>query len=405
MTRHQLVITALAVGLAALFLGWVLGRSGDGEARTAGSAPATSVAPTVTPSTSTVTGDTLPAAELPSTTRPRPSTTTTLPPAWAELTVDIDARLADRTDRIVATGPDGLLLELDLGTGRLRSLDLDRIRSASGNPVVAGADWIMVRPDDGSSWQVFLGDSAEPEPFGVDDPWSTVWQYGTDTFWTMQYSPVPDLQRIVEVGLDARTTGREIDAGGYWPTRSDVAGGVIVGDESVGMFVADVAGSARLPGRPLALGRSHMVLLACGVTVDDCGLRVLDRATGELRPVPESPSGEPRDARLYGGWWGVSSGVPEVTDDGTAALVAVATDFGSAIAVIDLVTGAEVQFDAPDPSTTFVVPVAAWSSDERFAYVNDSGVLTAFDRETGESFPVVPGDDLPWIGTLTVRPA
>src|SRR5690606_26638359 len=103
-----------------------LGRGDDGVAGTVDSAPVTTRGPNTTVAGSVLPGDTLPPASAPTinndtTTRPRATTTTTLPSIWQESTVEIDPRLADSTDRLVVATVDSLI-EVDLATGSTRTL-------------------------------------------------------------------------------------------------------------------------------------------------------------------------------------------------------------------------------------------------------------------------------------------
>jgi hypothetical protein len=225
-----------------------------------------------------------------------------------------------------------------------------------------------------------------------------LWQYGTDRFWTWAGfgSGATDL---VEVDVSGERTGRVLSVAALFPFTTDPAGGVVVGDIGA-FFTLDDAGSALLPGLPVAMGESHIVVYACGDTMDACGLRLVDRSTSQWRPVPGAPG-----SGRYTGWLGNQAGTPGLTGDGGAALFPVSEDDGGvSVRVVDVATGEEFRFEYLDRSNSGVRPSGVWSEDEQFAFVLDEGVLTAFDRTTGESFPVVdPGVDeteIPALGRL-----
>ena len=399
--RNRLVVTALAVGAVALFLGWALGRSGgggDGAAQTVENATTTTendrspsrLNPTSDSTDDTsVSGDTLPAAELPATTRPRPSTTTTLPPEWQVTSVAFDDRLAGATDRIVGFGADGGLVEFDLGAGTMRTLDLRNAGSTS-YPPIAGDDWILRIRDDGGGPLLFIGDRAEPEVLQTGDPYSTYWQYGTDLFWTMEYDPATGRPAgASEFDISGRETGRTLDTGGMWALGSDMAGGLLLNSGSLGSYRVGSDGSERLPdGNVLAIGPNHLVLYTCGENLDACGLNLADRSSGASRPVPIEPGLLDR-VNTSIGWWGPAPATPTVSPDGGAAFLILVEGSGFPVGVvIDLVTGSTTLLRSVT-DTMYMNPTMGWSADGRFAYTVVDSTLTAFDRSTGETFPVV----------------
>lgn len=408
--RGRLVATGLAAGVVALVIGWTLGRAGDdGSAQTVD-------ATSTTDRTATTVGDTIlpgevpPAASLPASTRPvgptgsRPprTTTTTLPPVWVESTITVDPRLAGVTDRIVAISADRELIELDLATGALRMLDIRRSqRSLTPLPPVAGDDWVAVQFDDGRSPIIFRGDDAEPTELMIDgDPWSLQWDIRNGSVWQVRFearSGWPEALEESQIG--GTRTGRAIDVNGLWPNMSDPAGGVVVGDGS-GIFTARPDGSQRIgDGRLLALGMSHVLSWACGDSLDDCGLRLIDRESGEWRAVPHQMT----DPSELQGWWGPPPPTAMVTPDGGAALLVATSDTGEpTLIVLDTVTG-QVHDLRPSGrgAAVFPYPSAVWSNDGRWAFTVD-GTVVAYDRTTGDTFPVA--DALPRVSSVTVRP-
>ena len=403
--RGRLVVTSVAVGLVALLLGWVLGRSGDdGAAQTVdATAPTTANATATTAVPETVLpGEPVPEARLPTTTRPPRTTTTALPPVWQESTVAIDPRLAGATDRIVAVTVDRDLIELDLATGMLRTLNV-RTWSTSQTPFapIAGDDFVSVQFDNGNTPDVFIGDDTTPTRLPLSDPWATYWDVAAGTVWTMRYEDRSGRpSQMVELDLHGDATGRTIDLNGLWPSGvSDPAGGVVIGDPSVGLFSVTPEGSQRIAdGRPLALGLGHVVSYECGDTLDDCGLRLIDRETGASRPVQLDE--EIMTDRVLNGWWGGPQAATGVTADGRTATFALADELGRpSLGVLDTGTGELTTFESE--MARFSYPSAAWSGDEHWLFLVADGVVTAYDRTTGEQFAVSVG--LPETASLTVR--
>jgi hypothetical protein len=405
--RSRLVAATLTVGVIALFVGWALGRSGDdGEAArtvdaTARVSTATTVAETVLP------GEIIPAAETPrptpapTTSRTPRTTTTTIPPVWEESTITIDPRLAGVTDRLVAVTAERELIELDLATGTLRTLDVPSWPTGqTPYAPVAGDDFVAVQFDDGRPITVLVGDATTPRPITSFDPWATFWDIPGRTVWTL--SSNLDLGRptqLIESTVDGEPTGRTIDLRGMFLSGLvDPAGGIIVGEGSIGVYSVSPEGSRRIAdGRPLALGVGHVLTYSCGDTLDDCSVQLVDRATGSSRPVLLT-DGVSR-VSLLNGWWGSPTWAPQVTLDGGAAMIAL-TDRGDAeVTVIDTVTGEVTRFASSSRRAPY--PSSVWSSDERWLFVLVDGVATAYDRTTGEQFPI--SAELPETSALTIR--
>jgi hypothetical protein len=410
--RSRLVVTGVAVGLVALLLGWVVGRSAGDESATVTDAASTTAAPTTTVASTLLPGDTVPEASVPraaagpTTSRPPRTTTTTLPPTWRDAVVAVDPRLAGADDRIVAVTGDRELLELDVATGALRLLEVPawRSRQVPYSPI-AGDDFVVVRFDDNSDITVLRGDDPVPQQLYVDDPWSTFWDVSAGTVWTIDVrsSGFGRPSALVELDLEGEPTGASIDLNGLWPAGvSDPRGGVIVGDGAIGMFTVTPEGSERLAGgRILAIGVEQVLTFDCAETIDDCGVRLVDRSDGSSQPVPVQDA-ELVDRMLYG-WYGGPTTTAQITSDGAHAIVPVWSEFGPPVAtVINTRTGAVTRLDSGDevPGIT-LYPSAVWSDDERFAYHVDGGVVTAWDRSTGERFAV--SDGLPPVRSLSVR--
>lgn len=417
--RNRLVVTALAAGAVALFVGWSLGRAGDGggdEAAQTGGTTATSTAANSDASDDASqpipakepTGDTLPEASLPTTTRPRPTTTTNVPPEWVESQVKIDPRLAGQADRVVAVGDDGRLIELDLATGALRILDRARGNGNSPMPPIAGDDWAVVSFDDARPPQIYRDGDTEGTVLEGLDPWALLWDPAADVYWERTWDDQGrQIRELTERSVDGQPTGRVIDTRGLWAGQVDFTGGVIVGDGSIGAYSVTPDGSQRLPdGYVVGVGLNHLLMYACAENFDSCGVSVVDRASGASRPVPIDDD-VAVDLVNTGGWWGAPT-TPEVNADGTAAMVTNVDATGQPTwAVLDLVSG-EMTSVLRDPGAlmqSFTYPSGAWAADGRFAYLVSDDAVVAFDHTTGETFDVVLGDALTGIRSLTLRPA
>lgn len=413
--RRRRVAAGLVAIIVALIAGWAVGRGdGEGAAETIDSAPSTTSDPETAVAETVLNGDTLPPASAPTTeagpttTRPRPTTTTTttLPPVWGSSTIELDPRLTGTNDRIVVATAESLV-EIELGTGATRSLP-----TRSGllrQPVigiVAGPDWLVVTPEDGSPPRVIVdGESGAPMAITIDgvDGWGFFWEAGTDRFWTIEFDErAGSVDGITPYDVRTGERGELVDTSGLWPSRGDPAGGVVVGDPAGGVFALSAGGSRRLGGYPVALGVSALLTYRCGESLDDCGYVLVDRSTGEGRPVPVEASAN----ELTGDWWTPPNPMPQITSDGRYALVSVRTEEMPVPALIDTETGAVVLFAGERESAAFGLVQPVFSSDERFVFVVIDGVLVAHEIATGERFPVAPSDEsLSTVRVVTVRPA
>jgi hypothetical protein len=304
--------------------------------------------------------------------------------------VEIDSRLAGATDRIVGVTDDGGFVEFDLAAGEIRTLAGSRAQAGTSYAPIAGADWIVSLRDDGGSARVFIGESAVPEVLNTTDPYSIIWQYGTDLFWKMDYDVTTGRPAAaVEFDLTGRDTGRTIDIGGMWMLGSDMVGGVLLNTGSIGLYRADAEGSERLPdGQVVAISPTHLLLYSCGENLNTCGLRRVDRASGESQPVPVEQD-VLNIVTTSIGWWAPAPATPTISADGGAAIVISAAEGVPEVAIIDLTEGTFTLIGGAGNSMMYANPSAGWSADGRFAYAVVESTLTAFDRTTGESFPVV----------------
>jgi hypothetical protein len=117
-------------------------------------------------------------------------------------------------------------------------------------------------------------------------------------------------------------------------------------------------------------------------------MSVVDRTSGELREVPIERVMLDRLSTSIG-WWGPASGTPTVSPDGRAAFLITVDASGFPVGVVvDLVTGDTTLLSEVDDAV-YATPTVGWSADGRFAYTVIDATLTAYDRTTGETFPLV----------------
>jgi hypothetical protein len=376
--RNRRLVGIGAAAAVVIGIGWAVSRAG-GDVST-GAPSATLDDESANSAEQRAVDTTQPA---PSTTRPR-TTTTTGPPVVVE---EFGGPLLPAPTGIALVGftTDGDLLDIDLDTGQMTTTDL---RGSSGNAqatIVAGADWTYVQPWDGnSSFVVPRGqtpvDVASNAPFyggGVfrgPDP---------NTMWTIQIDPSSgSVGGLDLVGLDGESLGRSIDlGGGWWPTHSDLAGGLIM-QAGGGVYIVSEVGARRIAaGEFVGAGVNHLLVRACDEVLA-CGLFVVDRVSGEQRQVPGIEAGAV--AQFYG-WTGTESAA--VSPDGTAAISFGLDESEQVLSLVSTDTGEHRPLTRVTESLS-----VAWSDDSRFVVVNHDRTLVAYDRDTGSevSLDIVP---------------
>jgi hypothetical protein len=395
--RRKLVVGGVVVAVVALLVGWALGRS-DGGARSgeAPPSPTTSedsalatLAPAILPST------------VPATTRPivRAGPTTTTAPEWETSTVEVDPAAAALDIRIVVVGG-GRIVEIDTGSGEMLTL-------ATGTryqqpPVVnAGDDWILIRDADrGVSQLVRNGEL--PVSVDVGDQWSTYFERDTGLFWRVsQMYDQGEPAQVTEIDHEGNETGRVVEVpAGVWPMAGDPAGGVVVGAPG-GTYQVAPEGARRLTtGNLMALSQRIAVVTECGEDFSDCGLFVLDRATGLRTEIDfrNSDSDDPQGVfdLQSPAFWGFPELLGAVSPDDRWAPIMVTSDrqqFG----LVDLTTGEFVAV-APNPPSGFW-----WAPDGRTAVYAQNNRLMLFDTEQRTWTDVVPGSVA--VDAFAVRPS
>jgi hypothetical protein len=400
--RRRFALAAI-VGVVALGLGWLIGRTGGGGDDSTSSL----TTPVTTESTteSSAPGDSLPSA-APTTARPRPTTTTTIPPGLAPLElylVDVDPRLEGVELTLIGFEP-SVLAELDLARETLIRRETDPFTAEPGWMTV-GDDWVVLSNggdetnllvhDDGSSERVELGQFR---------------QAGTEQFWRPTFSGGWEpATRFELVDLTGRPVGGTIELpAATWPLGSDPAGGLVV--EAAGdVYSIDESSVEYLgPGELIGMSSEIVVTRDC----DDqlrCGLSVTDRRSGDVRRLDVDPADGGMLQSLHG-WSGSSA--EAISPDGSMCVVIVESGGGPRLGLIDLSSG-----EFADIGNGGFLPAVVWSPDDRFAFFianSDesgsgwgwgwgSGDLFGYDRATRELFPVL-SEPVEW-QAVAARPA
>jgi hypothetical protein len=397
--RGRTTVVAGAVGVVALLLGWMLGRSGGEDA------PAVAdTSPVLTdpqgPDDPAIFDDAedLPGADidlgLPTTVEPRPPRTTTTLPAEVEETVDIVPELAGVELQLVGLTRDGRLVDLDVATGAQRVRAPEERLSLEGERIFAGSDWVAIPSFDRPGLRI-VRDDGSVERFDLDDPWNVIVDTTTDTFWTGA-SGNPFMSEMQEIDVTGVPTGRAVTLPpGAWPITSD-RGALVV--QATGSLYRVEPDSSELLARGELVGLSADVVAT--YSCDDsltCGAAVTDRVTGETRPVPAT---DDNDDVLAATRFGPGFG-GDVSPDGRWAPGARYDDFGFEFGVLDLESGEFTLLP-----TEGALPYAgwAWSPDGRFLVYARSDRLAAFDTSTGEAIDVVADPSVRWV-TVAARPA
>ena len=395
--QRRVFAVATVVGVLALLLGWLIGRStgADEVATSPITTPATieAVAETLMP------GETLPS---PSTTRPRrTTTTTTLAPPTIE-TVQIDPRLEGVELRLVGSEQSRVLVELDLAERTLTRQETGR--SFESEAMVVGQDWVALMSQGGGT-TILIRNGEPPQRLDVGEPWQLLWQEGTDLFWRPDHELTgfndPSLYEQVDIAGEPTGVVLELPVD-TWVQRTDPLGGLIVEATGKSYSISESGVSLIGAGRLVGLSADIAVLRDCDEVLR-CGLFVIDRPTGAVRALELEAELTPIDS-IYG--WGPAGHVRAISPDGTMIAVMLPSTVGQHLGLIDLSSGAVV-----DLGTAWWAPMVVWSPDGRFAFFLDgepdfggSGVrsLSAYDRESGEEF-VVSSEPLVW-DSLAARP-
>jgi hypothetical protein len=409
--RRRLVVTGLAAGAVALFIGWSLGRAGgDGTAATDDGGSLTSEAPATT-----IDGETLgepmptvdpalfpsPSLAPPSTGTVRRSTTTTAttqPISWILGQGRVDPRAAELAIRIVGFQQRGSIVELDTASGELASFD-ERVNLISAPLLWAGPDWILSAREDGE-WAFFRG---RDQPVTWAGVWGIFQQSGGDRLWALEpASGLSSTTRVVETTPDGQWTGREFELDQrFWPAGADPNGGLVVFGAPGGTYSVGPDGTSRITtGSLISLSDRIVVAVDCGETMQ-CGLVVIDRATGDSRSLtvrrsepttaPERPQYLESPAS-----YGHPTLLTGISPDGRYSPLSV-SDIDQDYGLVDLETGEFIQLgDYPESGVW-------WSPDSRSVMYLVNGHLTVFDLESRGTYEV--SIDVYPLSAFAVRPA
>jgi len=400
--QRRLFITTTIVGVAALLLGWVVGRAeGSDEVATTRDSSATT-ATTQQTRTPLLPEVNLPTPDVQSTIVQVLRTTTTtmlVPPTLEE--VELDPRLAG-IDLTLVGVEQGELVELDLATQTLTRRDLGRVGSAPQSMIV-GADWVVLTNQSGMTNLVH--DDGRSEGVDLGDAWQLLWQPGTDRFWRPSsgggFGP-PSVYD--EVDLSGASTGARLELpANTWSWQVDPGGGLIVVTAgkiySVNESSTEFIGSGEL----LGLSADLAVVRDCDEQLR-CALFVIDRMTGSVREVGGDQAVE-EIAGMPWIWGAAARG--SISPNGTMCVVVAESQNQPVMGLLDLISGAFVPL-----RKSFDVPSVVWSPDGRFAFFVDGldgpdgstmPGLRVYDRQTDEIFSVMT-QPARW-DALSVRPA
>ncbi|MDJ0767657.1 MAG: hypothetical protein QNJ12_02645 [Ilumatobacter sp.] len=397
--RGALITATVVTAVVAASLGWVMGRAGGDEdaGMTTESAPAT----TSPASTLVQPGEQLPRPDRTTVVaRSQAVVPTTTTPVVVTQQIAVDERLEGLTVRLVGFGFDGQLNELDLETGMLRSRQLVRPVAGSSD-VLVGDDWVMVRRWDSGRVTVFF-DDGEERGVDVGDPWKLAWIPGTDRFWRSVGDGPHGPSRFEEIDIDGEATGAVIETTAGWAVGVDPAGGILA-TAAGKVYSVDAAGAEMLGSGELVAVNARLALFHdCDETLQ-CGLRLLDRDSGERTIVPDHGSADAHDVTTSIGFWGGAHSSGISPDDRWVAAVSFGAS-SAAFELVDLVTGErrELAVDTFPPSVV-------WSPGGRYLFFPSGenpqwpgGALMAYDIVADESFAVA--DELrPW-NSVGIRP-
>ncbi len=331
--RRRFALAAI-VGVVALGLGWLIGRTGGGgdDSTSSLTTPVTSESTTE----SSAPGDSLPSA-APTTARPRPTTTTTIPPGLAPLElylVDVDPRLEGVELTLIGLEQEHVLAELDLARETVIRREIDPVGGAEPGSMIVGDDWVVLAregmartwwcttmvPPNESSWAHSAARRWAPSSSGarwVSDGWES-----------------PTLFELVD--LTGRPVGAAIELpAATWPLGSDPAGGLVV--EAAGdVYSIDESSVEYLgPGELIGMSSEIVVTRDC----DDqlrCGLSITDRRSGDVRRLDVDPADGGMLQSLHG-WSGSSA--KAISPDGSMCVVIVESGEGPRLGLIDLSSG------------------------------------------------------------------
>ncbi|HUF98711.1 MAG TPA: hypothetical protein VMM60_11340 [Ilumatobacter sp.] len=408
--RRTVLVTAAAVGVFALALGWALGRGSAADDNDADNA--TPTASTIAVATTERITDTI--APPVTTARPRPSTTTTITlPPGTPLEVLMSPELRALPYELAVTDYSGSLYRIDLPAATVRTYPSRRSNAPS----------VAFRPDgtvliyspwgdgstptaitlEGETTQLETGPNQQNQQLIVD---------GEGGLWRLQYN-TRELELLDD---DFEPVGETLTMTANMQVQADPAGGVLISGSN-GTFSFDASGQSRRVsvGEIVASGVETLIAYECA---DDfsCAHVVIDRLTGaraaidldELtRTAPPVPTDldlafEGANRRIVPpAWFGANAnaavvgrfavlGLESISTDGQSSSLShlvvdlervavtahVAAGYssgivmspdglwgfapsegGSAVIAIELATGAQMEYELPRADVVFAIAV------------------------------------------------
>ena len=396
--RGRLMVTAAAVGVVALLLGWMLGRSGADDA-----APAVDDGPTTTAERDDDSpfgsAPTLPEADI-DVRPPRPTVTTIVPRTTPPTTtipvpqkgiVAVDERLDGIDASLVGIDSSSQIVEVDLDAGTTVTGRYERY-VLEGEWMIAGDGWIAApNYNDGSISALFPDGTARDVP---GPPWQVLYDETTGRFWSSSSEDWNVEREISEVDVVEGPTGRSVTLPpGVWPV--GVVDRDVYASAAGTIYRVRPAGAVEV-GRGDLYGATPSTLVTFGCDEElQCGIRVTDLDTGEIRRLPETDAA----VTSYSGWFGRSNG-GALSPDGRWMLAVVGGQIDlPTVGVLDLESG---EFSEFTTGGSYVPNGASWDPTSRFVLYLDVMTPTAYDVTTGETFPIFPEGDVAW-RSMTVR--
>lgn len=390
------VVVAAVVGVLALILGWMVGRSAtDGDQQVRPGVPTTLVRANVAAPIETVRPDAtapLETADADVTS----ATTNAVPTDDAAVGSDVEfaGSLVGQPIEIVAVGNGRRLLRLDLATGEFA--DQRATGQSFGQArVILGGDWILFPSGDANLPSTVVGGDRIVEEIDlgsgrnlIGDAMSGLWRITSDVLGDEVFAIEP-------IAITGEPIGAELELPGL-PSGFDPIGGFVI-EAAGGVYSVVGADRTRITtGVLLALGVEVAVADECDERLV-CGLYVLDRATGTRRALDlDQPIG-PSRLRSFEPIPGNS-----VSVDSGAAIVRVLNPIGRSssqptLGMIDLATSEVIEIG---PAQN--VDEAVWTPDGKFVLYNSGGRIMAFDR--AERTESMVADELIAIDTFAIRP-
>ncbi|GAA5115586.1 VOC family protein [Haloechinothrix salitolerans] len=326
---------------------------------------------------------------------PTPSRGTTSATESDAITVrDVGERVFGVTAgwELLAHGPDSVV-RIELAEGRITITDIPQLRSSGPASLIAGPDWVMVRPlDDVPGYLVHDGEPARELQGELGVGYVFPGPRSGEVWVGHGHAGSGDTTVLWRRALSGKRVGTPIRLPPTVspPITSDGAGYVLASSAG-GTYVARPDGLRRVTtGQVDAVGPNHLLATECDERAR-CGHVVINRGTGKRRPL-----GGTVDTTT----WPRGTIAP----DGSVAAV-VRDDVGNRpiLSIIDLDTGQERTLGV-SVRGGFAQSGVEFSPDSEWLFaIATSGALVAIDTETFQtrSNPF----RLPSLSRLTIRPA